>query len=239
MKQIIRRIVRKFVRIITFQKQKERYEFKQKCKKVRKYGPEALKLFSQITEKLNVEYSLMYGTLLGSYREHTFIKHDDDIDIAVRRSCITLELINAMKEKGFRYYYTFLTDDNTRVHVSFDFKGVKFDLYSFFVSEDGTKATSSIPRSLEEGWDESFKQNSIRVLNMTFPYKGVKIIDFEGAKVKVFSNPDEILRINYGDDFMTPIKQKKARRNDNVYFDDVNTRVFRVVSDENLKRRLC
>lgn len=42
-----------------------------------------LRLIKKILGKLNVKFFLMYGTLLGVYRDKDFIEHDTDIDIGI------------------------------------------------------------------------------------------------------------------------------------------------------------
>ena len=44
---------------------------------------EDLKLFKKVFEKYNVPVILVYGTLLGFYRDKDFLPGDDDIDLAV------------------------------------------------------------------------------------------------------------------------------------------------------------
>ena len=39
---------------------------------------------------------------------------------------------------------------------------------------------------------------------------GLKYIDFEGLRLKVPVNSDQVLRSLYGDDYLIPIKGKKA-----------------------------
>ena len=194
--------------------------------------------FAHIAERLNVNYSLMYGTLLGSYREHGFIRHDDDIDIAVYRPAMTLELIEEMEKVGFLFSHSMLTDDGTRMHVAFRYKGVKFDLYSYNIDVESSMATSCVPRPIDGDWPLSKQLKKARVLNMNFPYSGFQTIRFEGTNVTIWANANEVLSINYGADFMTPIKGVKAKTNKNIYIDDLETRSFLILTKEELCKKV-
>ena len=44
-----------------------------------------LKKIDEITAKLDLQYFLAYGTLIGAVRDHGFIPWDDDVDIMMFR----------------------------------------------------------------------------------------------------------------------------------------------------------
>ena len=56
-----------------------------------------LKIVTNICEKQNLNYYLMYGTLIGAVRHHGFIPWDDDIDIMMPRKDYDV-LIKFLKE---------------------------------------------------------------------------------------------------------------------------------------------
>ena len=54
-----------------------------RAQRLQYFRTEAVELLQRFTEALNAEgidYWLEFGTLLGYYREHDFIAHDDDLD---------------------------------------------------------------------------------------------------------------------------------------------------------------
>ena len=58
-------------------------------------------------ESINVKFHLHFGTALGVHREHSFIKHDNDIDIGIFYKDVNTrekvsEIKKAMEEHGFK-----------------------------------------------------------------------------------------------------------------------------------------
>lgn len=72
---------------------------------------------------------LDYGTLLGAYREHDFIKHDFDLDIGLWLKDAEIAK-KAMLKNGFELIRCFrIKNDERRVEYCFAYKGVSIDLF--------------------------------------------------------------------------------------------------------------
>ena len=62
----------------------------------------ALLRFKEVADKLGIDWCLFAGSALGMYRDHKWIAHDDDIDVAVKASPEQLEsLWSALYGGGF------------------------------------------------------------------------------------------------------------------------------------------
>ncbi len=199
------------LRVIIGRDRRDRYvkkiTMKRRSDNIKANGPEALRLFSEVVASENASYWLFWGTLLGACREHGFIDLDDDIDIGMFYTEMTESLVSKMEEKGFKCLYAIVDKELTGgMHFAFDFKNVKFDIYSFTVDSSEKKYSCFEPvpynsqntttRSRKDIWEE---------IHYIFPaWSYLKEVSFEGIKTYIPSNSDELLKLIYGDDYMTP-----------------------------------
>jgi len=99
-------------------------------------GPKLLGHTLSACEKLGLKPFLIYGTLLGHYRDNGFIKHDWDIDLGLLEADIPKVplLTKALQEKGI------LLTREDRYHVAYCYKRdlTHLDIYYFFRKEDKT-----------------------------------------------------------------------------------------------------
>ena len=54
-------------------------------REIQEVSLEILKNITDVCEKLNLRYALIYGTLIGAVRHHGYIPWDDDVDIMMPR----------------------------------------------------------------------------------------------------------------------------------------------------------
>jgi hypothetical protein len=142
----------------------------------------------QVLDELGVVFYLEEGTCLGAIREHGFIPHDDDVDIASVFGLhgVTEDLVDRIAA-GFRER-GFITKVICQSHA-------------FYVP--------AVKGSIRLDW------HGRRVVDgSTFHYPGVRIparlfenlkeIDFIGEKFLVPDPPEEFLQFKYGPDWRTP-----------------------------------
>lgn len=176
-----------------------------------RYGIEAIGLFAGMARTEGWEYSLGYGTLLGAVREKDFIKNDDDVDILVRRDCMTAEMIYKVLKAGFKLKGLYVSNDFDLVHCAFLYHGLTFDLYGYNVNYKGGDSIIFSPFPIPgHSWQESIDKNLFQICRVHFNYNGVKDISFKGIVCSVLSNAEEFLANTYGETWRTPIKDNKG-----------------------------
>lgn len=178
-------------------------------RKFKKHGVSSLRVFSELALKNKWNYSLIFGTLLGAYREKNFIKNDDDIDIIVNRKDINQFLVEQMIANGFRLKAVYMSSDNELAHVSFYYHGITFDIYGFNVNYHGGDSVLFVPNPPKGmDWLQSAEKNYYQACRVHFNYIGTETILFQGVKCEILTNSKEFLSNIYGEDFMIPQKKK-------------------------------
>ena len=162
----------------------------------------ALNSFDSLCRSADVKYWLMFGTLLGGFREKGFLKHDDDIDVGMFESNITTDFIKKMAEKGFVLKHAYVAKSGKGMHLAFLYEGVKFDIYSYTcVNQQGY---IFLPYPLNGSWKETISEKRASVIHVQLLIAGFKKIAFEGLNLTVPDNCEDVLRRIYGDSFMIP-----------------------------------
>ena len=86
-------------------------------KKIKQIELEMLDLFIQVCEKLNLQYFLLGGTLLGAVRHKGFIPWDDDIDVGMPRQDYEVFISKAQKLLPEKFFVqTYKTDPEWVAH---------------------------------------------------------------------------------------------------------------------------
>jgi hypothetical protein len=142
---------------------------------------------TDVLEKVGIKYSVVFGTLLGIYRDGNLIKHDKDSDLAVWLEDPD-KFIEAIKElEGIELK---VTRFNVCL-VSFTRGGDYTDLYLF------------TDRKPTDG-----KLHCIPTYGTLTPmdFDGSNTINFGGKDLVCVNNPEEYFQKIYGSDWSTPIK---------------------------------
>ena len=143
-----------------------------------------LALFYDIMAKYNFEYRLVFGTLLGIYRDGDLIKHDQDIDIGIRPSQLTVleKALPELCENGFN-----VTRYSKNMLVSLSRNDEYIDLYIFSDQPNNTYTCG-----MYKLWEKDF----------TSPTE----VEFMDRKFNTVSEIEPFLVTYYGQSWKTPIK---------------------------------
>ena len=168
-----------------------------------KYGADALNKLYAIYEKLGTPIWLEGGTLLGSYREHGYIPHDDDIDMAMYVKDFTHDFQRHLFDKGFTIlrYYSLVsgTTDELKciTEITIRYKGLLIDI---FFNDDKEDFSAEYSYDTLCPVQNKWKARLFKLPKIT----GFETIYLEGAKCLVPSNTKERLEYFYGPTFMVP-----------------------------------
>ncbi|MBO1926352.1 hypothetical protein J3998_02075 [Thiomicrorhabdus sp. 6S2-11] len=147
---------------------------------------ENLLLLKSVLDKDGVFFGLIYGTLLGAYRDNDFISHDEDADIYIldEDRIKVIDLLFFLREKGFevaRYENDLLSVIRKNDYI---------DIYIFKKSFGGRKCNGD------------FLPNRF--------FKKTSKIEFLGCIFNAPGTVEDFLEFAYGKTWKTPIKNKPA-----------------------------
>lgn len=178
---------------------KQREDFRIGCR-------ELLELTDDTLREAGIEYWLTYGTLLGAYRDHNFITHDYDLDVALfwedRDKIKDLMLSVGMKLKYEVHFGDWDNPENIEYRFEYKKTFIDFDFYKV----SGNKAITNNPSFIPGINPTPGKKVLVITEEIDNPFQGLTEIEFLGRRYKVPVNTEEYLIANYGKDYRTPIK---------------------------------
>lgn len=180
-----------------------------------KEGPSVLQTLSNALLSKDIIFWLQYGTLLGYYREHDFIPHDDDMDMGAFIKDAPA-IYKALTEAGFERVRHYHVVNDWGLEECYEYKGILIDF--FYFKEDGSilSCYGFTPKSYLSYTFHIGKKIPFKVIRTDSPNFGFQKVEFKGAQVYVPNRTGEYLEAHYGPNFMTP----------NAHYD-----VFRVATD--------
>ena len=149
---------------------------------------ENLKLLFEIFSELEIEFVLMYGTLLGAIRDNGFIEHDEDVDIAleIRYFDRFKKSLFKLRDKGFE-----LIRIDDRGFASIMKNGEYIDLYFFTEINDNYSVCCGNYIFSE------FLKNKIEY-------------SLYGQNYKIPALFEKFFLVEYGEDWNVPIEFKQS-----------------------------
>lgn len=175
---------------------------------MRVYAEKAIQIVHDITEKEGVPYWLMFGTLLGAYREHGLIKHDDDIDLGMFAKDLNSTFIDKLVASGFTFRGLKMTTDRRYRSLKIFYHGIQVDIYGFTCEDNECKHITGLSTQPLDGHDWLYSKtvNKYRVRLVHVIFEGLELCQFGKSFFMVFQNASKVLEDWYGEDFMIPVK---------------------------------
>ena len=142
-------------------------------------------------KKHNINFIPFYGTLLGIIRENDFIEKDDDIDVLIDYNDYqkVLKMIKVEKIKTRKV-------KNNFIQLCLPSGEGPIDIYFY----------NKLSKDIVIGWEK----NSLYSINDIFPLK--KMI-FKDKEITIPINANKILKIIYGDNYLTPLGKESFPKN--------------------------
>ena len=176
---------------------------KKKHKMMRKNGLKAMTIINEVFDEYGCLYFFDMGTLLGAIRDHGFIGHDLDIDVAVQLTDDFSRdgFSSFLSKKGFSLKYRYVIDEDV-VEESYIVECVKFDINYYYRKENYDACYLFFRYSDREYPKETFDVVELRCDHIL----ATKKIDFMGLQIPVPQDPEHYLEQRYGSNWRIPDK---------------------------------
>ena len=161
---------------------------------------ELLKNFAEALNKQNIIFWLEFGTLLGFYREHDFIKHDDlDFGAYLKDAPIIKKVL---KSQGFKRIRRYKSSDGG-LEECYRYKHTTLDVF-YFREDEKHLYCNSFTRAKRSFIGSLLNRRTCYVKRVSIPNNGFIQTNYKGCKVNVPSDCVAHLKMHYGKSFMTP-----------------------------------
>lgn len=177
---------------------------KKKRKNFQKEHVELIQMFTKVLNDNGIQFWLEFGTLLGYYREHDIIKHDDDLDIGVFLSD-SGKIKKALTENGFKLIREFRADDGG-LEECYRYLHTSIDIFYFRNTDDNSSIYTYSFKSPVFPIKKKHLNKTLKmsVLKTTLKNYGFERAVFKDCNVYIPSKPEEQLKALYGENFMVP-----------------------------------
>lgn len=197
-----------YPKVVTFL---NRWIAKREAVAIKKHGVEVLAKVDEVLVKEKVTPFLFGGLLLGAYRDKGFIPYDYDLDLGVMGAERPKNMINIMRENGFRLIRQFYVKETGWISIEqYECKNVPVDFY-YFYEEAENRIAVLIPGKHEyKDWKEANETDGFPSQILTAEKSTFSRQDFLGIQLYMPDKAASWLEDFYGADFMTPMKNWEA-----------------------------
>lgn len=188
-----------------------KWENKKMAKRFLKYGLETLVQANKAFESCGAHMFFAFGTLLGAFREKNFIPYDFDLDVGILSSERPENMDEIMASYGFSKKRQFYVKETGRItEDQYEYKGVQIDVFYQFEKDEHTIYSYVGRRHETKEWKEANQTDGFPCVIWEYEKSELKKTEFLGSQFYMPVKTEQWLRTIYGDDFMTPIRDKSA-----------------------------
>lgn len=169
--------------------------------------------FSSFLTDQNIYHGIIYGTLLGLYREQSLIKHDKDVDIYILNEDANklLQSLYLLEKVGFKV----IRLEKKLISIFKDGEYIDIYIYSKFFFK--------------------FRKSGRSVIKASYLEKP-SFIKIKGFKFYVPSPTEKFLIQSYGSDWREPKKGCRAKATNNVFififrFFGIPRKIFKLIKN--------
>ncbi len=174
-------------------------------------GVDTLNHIDKVLRSQGINYCTVFGTMLGAVREHGFIKHDLDIDLAVWYDEAGESLKEILEKEGFTFHRSINVDNGQwGREETYYYKGVSIDFFYFYESDDiPEKWPYTTVFVMFPGYDNNVlsmeAHGGMMPIQLFLPLdRTVRYVSFETTQVPVPTNAEEFLAARYGQSWRIP-----------------------------------
>lgn len=183
-------------------------KFNHKSNNVLHLGNEVLLMVNSISKETGISIWPEFGSVLGAYREHSFISFDPDIDLGILSENYSEKLLDKFLMHGCKVQRKlYLVKDNhpsDLLELSLNYKGLVFDIFlSYLDAFEVNKRRLYVSYSKLDEINNTYK---LKYYSVEYHPESSTNVQINNIGMNFPGDVRSYLEAIYGNNFMTPIK---------------------------------